>query len=220
MIIIGLSDVHGSVGSIEMMKGICAKADVVLFVGDITNFGREKEADHVISPILDLPKKVFAVSGNCDYHEVDLYLDNNQINLHGRGEHFEDISFIGLGGSLITPFNTPNEMSESEITNYLQKGFVQVGSDNPSILVSHQPPEQTLCDRLSSGEHVGSKSVREFIEKQNPLACFTGHIHESIAIDKIGESYVINPGMLPSGKYAYVKIGKSIEEIEIRSFDQ
>ena len=43
-------------------------------------------------------------------------------------------------------------------------------------------------------DHVGSKSVRKFIEKYQPLIGLHGHIHESFASDKIGNTVVVNPG--------------------------
>lgn len=218
MIIIGLTDVHGSVTSIERMNDIIDKADVVLFVGDITNFGREKETESVVSPVMERTNMVLAVSGNCDYQEVDNYLDTRGINLHGKGETVDGIGFVGLGGSLITPFNTPNELTENEIEHFLSQGHDQIPANTPMILVSHQPPFKTNCDRLSSGDHVGSEMVRRFIEKHNPLICFTGHIHESTGMDQIGDTHIINPGLLSNGQYAYAKIGKGVEEIEIRTF--
>jgi uncharacterized protein len=218
VIIIGLTDVHGSIASIERMNKIINKADVVFFVGDITNFGREKETAHVVAPVLERAKKVLAVSGNCDYKEVDNYLDSCGINLHGAGETVDGIGFVGLGGSLITPFNTPNELTEDEIAHFLNQGHDQIPPDIPMVLVSHQPPLKTNCDRLSSGDHVGSETVRRFIEKHHPLVCFTGHIHESTGMDQIGDTVVINPGLLANGQYAYAKIGDGLEEIEIRTF--
>jgi len=216
VIIIGLTDVHGSIASIERMHDIINEADIVLFVGDITNFGREKETARVVSPVMEKAKKVLAVSGNCDYKEVDNYLDTCGINLHGIGETVDGIGFVGLGGSLITPFNTPNELTEDEIEDFLNQGHGQIPADIPMVLVSHQPPFKTNCDRLSSGDHVGSEKVRRFIEKNHPLICFTGHIHESTGMDQIGDTYVINPGLLASGQYAYARVGDGVEEIEIR----
>ena len=216
MIIIGLTDVHGSIKAIERMNDIINNADVVLFVGDITNFGRENETARVVSPVMEKAGKVLAVSGNCDYQEVDNYLDTCGINLHGKGETVDGIGFVGLGGSLITPFNTPNELTEDEIENFLNQGYDRIPMDLPMVLVSHQPPFKTNCDRLSSGDHVGSEAVRRFIEKNNPLVCFTGHIHESTGMDQIGDTYIINPGLLANGQYAYAKVGAGVEEIEIR----
>jgi uncharacterized protein len=220
MIVIGLTDVHSGMAAIERMNDIIGSADVVLFVGDITNFGREPETAQVVAPVVQLARKTLAVSGNCDYPEVDAYLDRQGINLHGRGEMVDGIGFVGLGGSLTTPFKTPNEYSEAEIEVCLNRGFTQLPekAEMQLVLVSHQPPVQTLCDRISTGVNVGSHAVRRFIEARQPLVCFTGHIHESVALDNIGDTRIVNPGMLANGQYAYAEIGQGKATVEIRRF--
>ncbi|MEL6527750.1 MAG: hypothetical protein AAFQ07_18785, partial [Chloroflexota bacterium] len=58
-----------------------------------------------------------------------------------------------------------------------------------------------------SNQHVGSKAVRAFIERVQPLVCFTGHMHECVTIDRIGDTQIINPGPVwKSKKYAYTEI--------------
>lgn len=218
MIVVGLADIHGNSAIIEDMGSILAKADVALLVGDITNFGREAETCRVLNPVIQRTRKVFAVSGNCDYQEVDSHLDTQKVNLHGRGEIHNGFGFVGLGGSLITPFQTPNELTEDEIEHYLDQGVSRILSGIPLVLVSHQPPVKTKCDRISSGDHVGSIAVRRFIENHQPVVCFTGHIHESVGIDKIGDTYILNPGMLTHRQYAYTKIGEKGETFEVRRF--
>jgi len=216
MIVIGLADIHGSPPDMDILAGILSQADVGLLIGDLTNFGGEAEADSVVSPILKKSRKIFAVSGNCDLEGVDAYLNKEGINLHGRREVFNGIGFIGLGGSLITPFGTPNELTESEIAQVLKKSLNRISENMPLVFVSHQPPIQTACDRLSTGAHVGSLSVREFIETHQPLVCFTGHIHESSGTDKIGKTHIINPGQLGRGGYAYAEIHNERVMVEIR----
>lgn len=218
MIIIGLSDIHGSVPILEKMGDILADADVVLLVGDITHFGREAETRLVLTPVMQRAQKVLAVAGNCDYRGVDTYLDAENVNLHGKGEVFNGIGFVGLGRSLITPFNTPSELTEGEIDHYLNMGHSQIPPDIPMVLVSHQPPIQTKCDRLTSGKHVGSVAVRTYIQTHQPVLCFTGHIHESRGIDKIGSTHIINPGKLRAGYYAFAEIGTRVENIAIKQF--
>lgn len=216
MIVVGLSDIHGNFSIIEKMRDILAKADVTLLVGDITNFGREVETRQVLNSVMHSARKVFAVSGNCDYQEVDSFLNAQNVNLHGKGDVCNGIGFVGLGGSLITPFQTPNEFTEDEIEHYLAHGHSQIPSDIPMILVSHQPPVKTKCDRIASGDHVGSSAVRNFIENHQPIICFTGHIHESVGVDKIDDTHIINPGMLNKGCYAYAEFNENVETIEIR----
>lgn len=47
------------------------------------------------------------------------------------------------------------------------------------ILVSHAPPSGLGLGTLYSGQDVGSRAVRAFIEKHRPLLTLSGHIHES-----------------------------------------
>ncbi|MEO1289117.1 MAG: hypothetical protein AAFV93_15240, partial [Chloroflexota bacterium] len=79
--------------------------------------------------------------------------------------------------------------------------------DIPKILVTHQPPYGTKADSTWTGKHVGSHAIREFIELEQPLICFTGHIHEAVSIDTIGKTKIINSGMISgSNRYAYTEI--------------
>lgn len=68
-----------------------------------------------------------------------------------------------------------------------------------TIYVTHSPPHGTGLDMIRSKEHVGSKAIRNFIEKEQPLLTLHGHIHESPEVsgkyrDMIGETLCVNPG--------------------------
>ncbi len=216
MIILGISDIHGDISLIEKMSAEIADADIVLIVGDLTNLGNEKEAEQIVSSFRNKASIIMAVSGNCDCPGVDRFIEQEGLNIHGKGIVRDGIGFIGVGGSLATPFNTPNEITEDDLSRLLYKGLSEMPADVPMILVSHQPPFQTTCDMINTGEHVGSKTVRTFIEDHQPLVCFTGHIHESIAVDKIGRTHIINPGPFFSGRYAYAKVNQEADEFLIR----
>jgi uncharacterized protein len=216
MNILGLTDIHGHVKALQDMNDMILAADLILLVGDITNFGRQAEIESILSALEPHGEKVLAVSGNCDYPEVDVCLTDRNLNLHATSVVVDGIGFLGLGGSLITPFGTPNEMSEDEIESCLDRAYARIEPDTPFVLVSHQPPHGTRCDRLASGMHVGSRSVRNFIEKRRPLACFTGHIHESVGTDWIGATPIINPGPLGRGFYAFAEISRQSAKLEIR----
>ena len=216
MRIYGLTDIHGEKEAIRQMTGAVQTADVILLVGDITNFGRQAETENILSEFNLAAGKVLAVSGNCDFKEVDACLTDRNINLHATAVTIDGIAFMGLGGSLVTPFGTPNEMSEDEIAAALERGRERLEKNTPFVLISHQPPYNTRCDRLSSGIHVGSRAVRNFIETYRPLACFTGHIHESVGIDKIEDTPIINPGPLGKGFYAYGEVEGRRATMDIR----
>ncbi len=98
----------------------------------------------------------------------------------------------------------------------LAEAAFSVRRENPLVLVTHQPPRETMADRLVNGLHVGSESVRVFISKMQPVLCLTGHVHEGRSIDCIGRTRGVNPGPLWAGSYAYAHVGRNAAEIEIR----
>jgi Icc-related predicted phosphoesterase len=72
---------------------------------------------------------------------------------------------------------------------------------NPAhtVYVSHAPPYATKLDVLFNGRHIGSRSVRMFIEQHKPPLTLHGHIHESHHMtdeikDCLGPTVCINPG--------------------------
>ena len=220
MKIAGLTDIHGDTKAILKLRPTLNAVDVILLVGDITSFGREADTRWLISALSPNQSKVLAVAGNCDYREVDEYLAKTGMNLHGNGTVVNNVAFVGLGGSLKTPFGTPNELTEEDFKSALQQGIDQVPADCPLVLVSHHPPYKTACDRLSTGDYVGSIAVREFIEKYQPLVCFTGHIHEARAVDQIGNTRIINPGRLGQGYFSFARIEDGLQDYGIKSLGE
>jgi Icc-related predicted phosphoesterase len=81
-----------------------------------------------------------------------------------------------------------------------------------TLFVTHAPPADTQTDVLPSGVHVGSESIRKVIEEFQPSLNLCGHIHESMAMDEIGETKVVNPGMLSEGYVCIIDIDDSDEE--------
>ena len=72
-----------------------------------------------------------------------------------------------------------------------------------TIYVMHSPPYGTRLDSIHGGHHVGSKAIKTFVERNQPLLTLHGHIHESPEVsgsffDKIGETISVNPGQCTS----------------------
>ena len=216
MIVIGLSDIHGQTAAMDRLGNILQKADVVVLAGDITNFGNHRHVQRVVESVRRYAGCILGVPGNCDYPGVDGYLEQEGMNLHAKSRVIADIGFAGLGGSLFTPFHTPNEHSETDARRFLSGAAEGLAENLPFVLVSHQPPVNTKCDRIRSGRHVGSRALREFIETRQPLVCIAGHIHESVGTDRIGKTTIINSGRFGKGRYAYVEIRDGLTFAEVR----
>jgi Icc-related predicted phosphoesterase len=218
MKIINLVDIHGNIKPVEKIVDALRSADLVIVAGDLTQFGGEKDAEEVIEAVGKYNKNIVAVTGNCDRKEVDEYLNTRNMNIHGRSVNINGLSIIGAGGSLPCPSPTPNVYTEEEYEGIFEDSIENLSDGKPVILVSHQPPYGTLNDTISTGAHVGSRTVREFIERRQPLVCLTGHIHEAPGIDTLGHTKIVNPGPLGTRSYAYLDITDKINTLEIRKF--
>lgn len=204
MLIIAFGDVHMRP---ERAKGIpeIRRADCVVLNGDLTIRGGCAQALSVVAAISELNRNVYAQIGNMDEGEVDAMFSDMGINLNGRGVLVDEVGLFGLGGSPPTPFDTPSEFSERELEATLRRAYEDVKEARIKILFSHPPPIDTAVDRIHSGQHVGSSSVRRFLEETDCSACVCGHIHEAIGTDRVGSALVLNPGMLPEGGYARIE---------------
>ena len=207
MIILQVSDLHGHRGMIEKISNKTKEigADLIIFVGDVTNFGTIEEFKSIL---LDLSRitnrKIYFVPGNCDPREaLNAKVSENIVNLHMKIEEDRSLIFGGIGGSNKTPFSTPIELDENEIERILRE-FSAIDFRR-FVLVTHVPPYKTL-DKVRFGRHVGSKELREFIETYQPRLILTAHIHESRGIYRLGESLIINAGPAANGYAAVIKI--------------
>lgn len=201
MNIMAFGDIHEYLHALEPLSEALRQADLILISGDITRWRGPEAATKVLQAIGAYNRHILAQIGNTDCWETNHYLDHLGINLHGQGHRFGDLGIFGVGGSNPTPFCTPSEFSEAEIAATLKAGYETIQDLPRKILVAHCPPYQTAVDRLYNGSHVGSISVRHFIETYQPDICISGHIHEAPGEDRIGRTLLLNPGMLAQGGY-------------------
>jgi len=204
MKIISFGDIHEDLNNLTLLKNELESADLVIVTGDLTNFNGRKEAERVIDEIMKYNENVLAQLGNLDQPEVNDYLTEKGINLHRNGFIRDDIGIFGVGGSNLTPFNTPTEFSEDEIETFLLEGIDKVKDAKFKIMVPHMPPKDTKIDIITAGAHVGSQSVRDFILKHKPDIALSGHIHEARGSDTIENTLAFNAGMFREGGYVVI----------------
>jgi Icc-related predicted phosphoesterase len=204
MRIMAFGDIHEYLHVLPHLAEPLRQADLILITGDITRWRGPKTAAKVLDAIRAYNPCILAQVGNTDDWRTHHYLSEQGINLHAQGRRFGDLGVFGAGGSNPTPFYTPTEFSEAEIAEHLMAGYDMVAEAPLKLLVAHCPPYCTEVDRIYSGQHVGSVSVRQFIEMHQPDICISGHIHEAPGEDYIGRTHVLNPGMLAQGGYIAV----------------
>jgi len=172
-------------------------------------------------------KEIYAIMGNDDFRVNFSIVESAEKNNILKSAHKKSIklnkNFNIAGYSFVnpTPFrlkdwekpdleNDKNslqlfsgevrtiEKEDGTIEEDLQE-FKKLSNPEKTIYVIHAPPFNTKLDIIALGAHVGSKAVREFIEKEHPLLTLHGHIHESPKMsgswrDKIGNAICINAG--------------------------
>ena len=215
-----MCDVHGEFQALGWVMDMAEKdkPDIVVCPGNITDmfkspteFSQLDVADVVVQKLLSLGKPVLCLPGNHDPFEILDVFGDYGVNLHGKRVDVGGVGFLGFGGAQ-TPFNTLFEPTEEEVAASLGK----LGTKQPFVFVVHNPPKSTKMDKIASGEHVGSKAVREFVLSKKPVLTLTSHIHEAAGTDKLGGSVLFNPGPAFKGRYGIVDIEKGTVKCVIR----
>jgi Icc-related predicted phosphoesterase len=156
--------------------------------------------------------RCYVTPGNDDFWAIDDALRESEVVEYVEGRCVrldENHEMVTTGYSNITPWNSPRELDEPELSARLEEMFTHVEDSSNLIAVLHPPPRATELDQApvideqfrvqsSAGEvrmgPVGSSAVRDFIEQHQPLLALHGHVHESKGAETIGRTLCINPG--------------------------
>jgi Icc-related predicted phosphoesterase len=122
------------------------------------------------------------------------------------GEGFE---LLSCGYANPTPWHSPREIAEDELERHIEGLVANLADPHRAVFNLHVPPLGTPLDRapqldetlkpvVSGGAvvmaSVGSRAVRDVIERHQPPLALHGHIHESRGVAKLGRTVCINPG--------------------------
>lgn len=196
-----LGDVHNDTSKLAHIPEL-ADASGVIISGDMSNVGSKVQVERILDTFLQHNPRLLAQVGNMDLPESTAILQERHCNLHREVKELaKGLGVMGVGYSSPTPFHTPSEATEDDLSAWLSEGGELLRAFACRVAVIHTPPHNTNCDRISNGMHVGSMAVRKFIEIYQPDVCITGHIHESVGSDCIGKTQIINPGELAMGGY-------------------
>lgn len=177
------SDIHQDWQALERV--LDKQADLYICLGDFTQAGSGfATAGDLFS---QKGEKLWVINGNSESLEDIKRLAETHGVTDFTGQVFKKgrWNLAGLGGCNMTPFNTPGDVKETELEKRLKifKGLKNL------VLFTHVPPKNTKIDYISSGMHVGSSAVREFIDQEQPKYVFSGHVHENAGKkDRIGRT--------------------------------
>ena len=187
------SDIHGDTRALE--KLVAQPADIYIANGDLSTFG--KDLDRCGEIMKPLGEKAWVLPGNHESHDDTIafcerfgFFDFHR-QVRALKSERGTTQWAGLGYSNITPFNTPGEYSEEEIG----KALAPFENIKPLYLVVHFPPLGTHLDEFAAGKHAGSPTLREWVDRVQPLYLFCGHIHECAGrSDRLGATQAFNAG--------------------------
>jgi Icc-related predicted phosphoesterase len=204
-------DVHGRADAVGAAVSAVGDLDALVVGGDITTAGTPDDAEQAIESWRPLAPRLLAVAGNMDSPAIDRRLADLGVAIDGQGVVLGDVGVFGVSAAPLSPLATPYELEDDELERRIVRGYDDVQGCRVLVFCPHAPPYDTACDRLPSGEHVGSTVVRSFVERAQPDVVLCGHIHESRATDTIGASTIANPGPARSGHYAVVDVDGRVE---------
>ncbi len=206
-----ISDIHGNIDVLNKMDSQFNEADAVLFAGDFCECFKPETSKPTMEALLKKHDEIYSVLGNCDEPDFIEEMEDAGINAEKTLNYTQGLAIIGSGGGSKFTGKTPNEREESDLISDFdildQEEFE--GDYSNVIIISHNPPKDTVCDAVNPELHAGSQLFRDLITEKRPLAVVTGHIHEGCGVDKIQDTVIMNSGSLgEKGTYGWLEVEK------------
>mgnify|MGYP001095880249 CR=1 FL=1 len=172
--------------------------DFILYGGD--DIGRfVEEGVNYFSELSEYTKqkKVLAVIGNDDFPEVKKILKSKNVHdLYEKPFNFRNYAFVGVEASTSGPAIVQH--TEKEIEKHLSMQSSQVKGKR-LVILSHTPPYGILdrgirfADLDEGSHHIGSTSLRDFIEVKHVELVVCGHCHSHGGLSKkLKETTIVN----------------------------
>jgi len=188
-------DTHGSSSKLRKIIEKAKDVDLLVCGGDFTIF--EDNMRKILFELNSIKKPILIIHGN---HETASSVKDeceqleNLYFIHKTYYITNNLIFYGYGGG---GFSTRDEKFTHDSEDFV-KELNNLSSKNNKkyelVLITHGPAYGTNTDYLFD-EHVGNKSIRDFIIKHSPILAMSGHIHETAGTeDKLHKTRVINPG--------------------------
>ena len=160
------SDIHSDARALERLMS--TEADYYFCAGDLANWSRGLDAMGEI--LQKRGERVYVIPGNHETAQqiTDLCGRFGLNDFQGGKIEIGGFHVVGLGYSNPTPFDTPGEYSEEELEQRLHA----FDGLRPMIAICHTPPFGTMLDRITNLRHGGSRSMRDFLQREKPRPFF------------------------------------------------
>jgi Icc-related predicted phosphoesterase len=213
-----VADLHYSLKQFDWLLAHAGEYDVAVIGGDLLDLSSALDADVQIAIVekyfglLREKARLVVSSGNhdgdsrngADESVAEWLHTSRREGLHVDGDTFE------LGDTRITvcPW-WDGELSRAELEAQLEREAAQ--ADGRWVWIHHAPPEGSrTC--WTGRKFAGDEFLRGWIERFQPDMVLSGHIHNSPFyadgswIDRIGKTWVFNPGRQVGPKPATISL--------------
>src|SRR3989304_3194585 len=164
-----------------------------------------RRAGIALKALNKLPVPVYTVLGNIDWPDTGDVIDIPK----------------GIAKAMLT-------WDRKDTFAKILKKYKKENKEKRVIFVSHNIAYKTKLDKISTKNqkaalkwyygkkfnkkkkykrHYGSKMARRIVNQYHPLLHIGGHIHEGRGKQKLGKSWLINPGSAHEGKAAIIELG-------------
>ncbi|MCH7471968.1 metallophosphoesterase family protein [bacterium] len=211
------ADMHNSTRGAEWFldQAQARQPDVLVFLGDFITSHPMSLLKETVNALRALAPRSLVIPGNHDPREAPFELDiaayDGMVHLHKTDAMVRGYRFAGLGGSITTPVGTtPLELPDEGFADALA---ALLPAD---VWVLHNPL-RGFCDKISGGQHVGSRSLHELWSAQDekPLLVLSGHIHEAYGQDEAQGTTFVNPGPLLANRAAWITLADRSLAVEL-----
>lgn len=226
-----VADLHYSLKQYDWLLAEAQAYDLVMIGGDLLDLASPLDFDVQIAIVEKyltmISKKVSLVvsSGNHDgdsRNEADESVaawirEARHERLHTDGDGFD----FGNARFTVCPW-WDGEITRTEVDRLLDR---EAGHRKERwIWIYHAPPEGSRTS-WAGRRPIGDDFLREWIERHRPDMVFSGHIHnspfyeEGSWIDRIGETWVFNPGRQPGSEPTTITVDLEALTAEWRSLE-
>ncbi|HEY8593153.1 MAG TPA: metallophosphoesterase [Sphingomicrobium sp.] len=180
----------------DLFHEISAEADVLVLCGDLTNFGKTREAEILADDIRTCSIPVVGVLGNHDYecgqpeHVTEILRDAGMTVLDEQAVEIDGVGFAGVKGFMggygrgeLAPFGEPiakafvdEVMSEAR---KLENQLRTLRTERSVAVLHYSPTEETLTGEPAEiYQYLGSQRLAEPIDRFDHVkAVVHGHAH-------------------------------------------
>ena len=169
--------------AVASVNTLMQKPDAVIITGDLTDFGRQAEYEHLRALLSPLSVPVYLLAGNHDSRTAMRQAFPDHTYLHD-GQFLQYAVEIGpvrlLALDTVVPGHSHGALCAQRL-GWLEQELIKAG-EQPVVIAMHHPPFRTLIGHMDDiGLQEGAAQLESIVSRhKNVQRIICGHIHRAI----------------------------------------